>query len=115
PARSRQLDRQPRTARHVEEPVACPDLEDLMEGDVLPAVGRLAERRKVDSPTAPPLVDNPPVRPRPRLRHGVIVAPGPNRRAGIPRPFLASATRLERKPTMRRHERIGGPFARPPV
>ena len=46
------------SARDIEQPIVATDAEPVMDGDVLAAVGRLAQRRKVDCPAAPALVDN---------------------------------------------------------
>src|ERR1017187_8620159 len=42
------LDRQPRTARHIKDPLSVANAESVMESDVLTTVGRLAQGGKVD-------------------------------------------------------------------
>ena len=55
-----ELQCQPGAAGHVQHPVTDADAEVLVQRDVLPAVGRLAQRGEVDGPPPPTLVDAPP-------------------------------------------------------
>ena len=57
PAKARELDRQPRAAGHVEQPVAGVDPKEVVERHILAAVRRLAQRREVHRPAPPALVD----------------------------------------------------------
>jgi hypothetical protein len=58
-----ELDGQAGSTGHAKQPVAVVDAEHLMQGDVLPAVGWLAERREVHRLAAPALVHYGLVRP----------------------------------------------------
>ena len=55
-AQMSQLEREPRPAGHVEQPVSGVDAQSMVHNDVFPAVARLAERREVHRLAAPALV-----------------------------------------------------------
>jgi hypothetical protein len=50
-------------ARDIKEPVTLADAEPVMNGDVLAAVARLAQRCEVDRPAPPAFVDHLPALP----------------------------------------------------
>jgi hypothetical protein len=58
---STQLDRKTGAARHIQDAVARTDSEQLVQGDVLAAIGRFAQRGEVDRSAAPALVHNGPL------------------------------------------------------
>ena len=62
PAQMRQLEGQSTPARHVEEADTFVEGELVVEGDVLPAVGELAQRGEVNGSSAPSLVYDGPIR-----------------------------------------------------
>ncbi len=113
-AQASQFDSEPGPASHVEQPVPGIDTEPMVHSDILPAVARLAERRKIHRLTAPPLIHH---RPLGKPVPGLVIAapfatPGPplswsDRSAGRPQSAPAAGiASLARRAWMARRARL---------